>query len=74
MKVSIFNVKRVYENMDASSKFADHTLYHIKETIITFEVVTDQKEVISGTYTVEGDEAHDILDISALIENLFNRK
>lgn len=74
MKVNIFSVNRIYDNIDAGSKLCDHTLYQLKETLITFEVITDQKEKIAGTYTVEGDESYDILDISCLIENLFNRK
>lgn len=73
MKVSIFKVTRIVENIDASSKFANEILNQVIYTSIDFEVETGNGEKITGTYTADGDEAFDILDIQCLIRNLFNR-
>lgn len=74
MKVNISKVVRTVDNLDASSKSGEETLYHVAKTAIHFEVTTDSGERITGVYEVEREEAQDILDISCLIKNLFNRK
>lgn len=73
MKVNIFKIVRLVDNIDASSKHGSEILNSVVSTSIDFEVETKNGEKISGTYTVDGDEAFDIIDIQCLIRNLFNR-